>query len=93
MKRKTEPAELKTQVKHNTLHKVTARGGKGSKMVANQTKQSLRITWVKTTHYKYHTGFPVSNISAAHLSLGGWLFFNRNPVIRVPGLFSVLMCI
>ena len=52
MKRSTQPAELKTQVKHNTLHKVTARGGKGSKMVANQTKQSLRITWVKT-HCEY----------------------------------------
>ena len=47
MKRNTQLAELKTQVKHNTLHKVTARGGKGSKVVANQTKQSLRITWVK----------------------------------------------
>ena len=51
MKRSTQLAELKTQVKHNTLlHKVTARGGKGSKVVANQTKQSLRITWAKTTH-------------------------------------------
>ena len=43
MKRSTQLAELKTRVKHNTLHKVTARGGKGSKMVANQTKQSLGI--------------------------------------------------
>ena len=50
MKRSTQLAELKTTVKHNTLQKVTARGGKGTKMVANQTKQSLRITWVKTTH-------------------------------------------
>ena len=50
MKRSTQLAELKTQVIHNTLHKVTARGGKGSKMVANRTKQSLRITLVKTTH-------------------------------------------
>ena len=51
MKRSTQLAELKTQVKYNTLHKVTARGGgKGSKMVANQAKQSLRITWVKTTN-------------------------------------------
>ena len=49
MKRSTQLAELNTQVKHNTLHKVTARGGKGSKMVANRTKQSLRKTWVKTT--------------------------------------------
>ena len=37
MKRSTQQAELKTQVKHNTLHKVTALGGKGSKLVANQT--------------------------------------------------------
>ena len=50
MKRSTQLAELKTRVKHNTLHKVTARGGKGNKMLVNQTKQSLRITWVKTTH-------------------------------------------
>ena len=50
MKRRTQLAELKTQVKHNTLHKVTARGGKGSKTVANETKQSVRITWVKATH-------------------------------------------
>ena len=50
MKRTTQLAEVKTQVKHNTLHKVTAWGGKGSKMVANQTKQSLRITWVKTNN-------------------------------------------
>ena len=62
MKRSTQLAELKTQVKHNTLHKVTARGGKGSKMVANQTKQSLRITWVKTTHRQ---GIP-------GLLRGGW---------------------
>ena len=48
MKRNTQLAELETQVKHNTLHKVTARDGKGSKMVANQTEQSVRITWVKT---------------------------------------------
>ena len=47
MKRNTQLAELKTQVKHITLHKVTAWGGKGNKMVANQTKQSLHITWVK----------------------------------------------
>ena len=49
MKRNTELAELKTEVKHNTLHKVTARGALGRKMV-NRTKKSLRITWVKTTH-------------------------------------------
>ena len=54
MKRSTQLAELKTQVKHNTLHKVTARGGKGSEVVANRIKQSLRITWVKTTHYALH---------------------------------------
>ena len=41
MKRNTQLAELKTQVKHNTLNKVTARGGKGSKMVANQIKTEL----------------------------------------------------
>ena len=56
MKRGTQVAELKAQVKHNTLHKVTARGGKGSKMVANQTQQSLRITWVKTAT---HSAVPV----------------------------------
>ena len=50
MKRNTQVAELKTQVKHNTLHKMTARGALGRKMVVNRTKKSLRITWVKTTH-------------------------------------------
>ena len=49
MKRNTQLAELKTQVKHNTLHKVTARGTLGRKMVVNRTKKNLRITWVKTT--------------------------------------------
>ena len=49
MKRNTQLAELKTQVKHNTLHKVTARGGLGRKMMVNRTKKSLRITWVITT--------------------------------------------
>ena len=50
MKRNTQLAELKTPVKHNTLHKVTALGTLGRKMVVNRTKQSLRIMWVKTTH-------------------------------------------
>ena len=50
MKRNTQLAELKTQVKHNTLYKVTAQGTLGRKMVVNQTKKRLRITWVKTTH-------------------------------------------
>ena len=50
MKRNTQLAELKTQVKRNTLHKVAARGGLATKMVVNRTKKSLRITWVKTTH-------------------------------------------
>ena len=50
MKRSTQLAELKTHVKHNTLHKVTARGGLGRKMGVNRTQKSLRITWVKTTH-------------------------------------------
>ena len=52
MKRNTQLAELNTQVKHNKLHKVTARGGLGRKMVVNWTKKSLRITWVKTIHCK-----------------------------------------
>ena len=50
MKRNTQLAELKTQVKRNTLHKVTARGALGRKMVVNRTKKSLLIAWVKTTH-------------------------------------------
>ena len=53
MKRNTQLAELKTQVKHNTLHKATARGGLGRNMinmVVDRTKKSFRITWVKTTH-------------------------------------------
>ena len=55
MKRSTQLAELKTEVKHNTLHKVTVRGALGTKMVVNRTKKSLRrITWVKTTHWKYN---------------------------------------
>ena len=37
MKHNTQLAELKTQVKHNTLHKVTARGTLGRKMVVNRT--------------------------------------------------------
>ena len=50
MKRNTQLAELKTQVKHNSLHKVTARGALGRKVVVNRTKKSLLITRVKTTH-------------------------------------------
>ena len=50
MKRSTQLAELKTQVKRNTLDKVTALGALGRKIVVNRAKKSLRITWVKTTH-------------------------------------------
>ena len=53
----TQLALLKTQVKHNTLHKITARGALGRKMVVNRRrkKKSLRITWVKTTHWFFLT--------------------------------------
>ena len=60
MKRSTQLAELKTQVKHHTLHKVTVRGALGREMVVNRTKKSLRITWVKTTHRPIH--FPAPSL-------------------------------
>ena len=39
MKPNTQLAELKTPVKHNTLHKLAARGALGRKMVVNRTKK------------------------------------------------------
>ena len=44
MKRSTQLAELKTQVKaQDAAHTVTARGGKGSKMGATQTETELAL--------------------------------------------------
>ena len=54
MKRSTQLSELKTQVKHNTLHKEAALGASWRKMVMNRTKKSLCITWVKTTHTRVY---------------------------------------
>ena len=68
MKRNTQLAELTTQVKHNTLHKATARGALGRKMVVNRTKKSLCITWVKTTH-RGDTEF----VSGSRIGTGGSL--------------------